>query len=57
MVAGCFGSSIGGVLLVNRAVRRSGRASILVMILAGIIGLGAVPYSLNPHRPHHYPLA
>ena len=26
----------------NRAVRRSGRASILVMILAGIIGLGAV---------------
>ena len=39
---GCFVSSIGGVLLVNHAVRRSGKASVLVMILAGIIGLGAV---------------
>lgn len=40
--AGCFVSSIGGVLLVNRAVRRSGKASLLVMILAAIIGVGAV---------------
>ena len=28
--------------MVNHAVRRSGKASFLVMILAGIIGLGAV---------------
>jgi len=30
------------VLLVTRAVRRSGKASALVLILAGVIGLGAV---------------
>ena len=40
--AGCFGSSLIGVLLVTRAVRRSGKASALVLILAGVIGLGAV---------------
>ena len=39
---GCFVSSIIGVLLVTRAVRRTGKASALVFILAGIIGLGAV---------------
>ena len=39
---GCFVSSIIGVLLVTRAVRRTGKASALVLILSGIIGLGAV---------------
>ena len=40
--AGCFLSSIVGVLLVTRAVRRTGKASALVFILAGVIGLGAI---------------
>jgi hypothetical protein len=30
-----------GVFVIGRIVRRSGRASLIVMILAGIIGLGA----------------
>lgn len=40
--AGCFVASLAGVWLVGMAVRRSGRASYVVIILAGIIGLGAV---------------
>ena len=52
--AGCFGSSLIGVLLVTRAVRRSGKASALVLILAGVIGLGAVltgALALAPSAP------
>ena len=40
--AGCFVASLGGVWLVGRAVRRSGRASYVVIILTAIIGLGAL---------------
>jgi len=40
--AGCFVASLAGVWLVGMAVRRSGRASYVVIILACIIGLGAV---------------
>jgi len=39
---GCFVSSLLGVWVVGRLVRRSGRASYVVIILAAIIALGAV---------------
>ena len=38
----CFVSAALGTFLIGRAVRRSGRASLLVLILAGIIAAGAV---------------
>lgn len=39
---GCFVASLAGVWLVGMAVRRSGRASYVVVILTCIIGLGAL---------------
>lgn len=38
----CFVAAALGTFLIGRAVRRSGRASLLVLILAGIIAAGAV---------------
>ena len=38
----CLASAALGTFLIGRAVRRSGRASLLVLILAGIIAAGAV---------------
>ncbi len=37
----CLAAAFAGTFLIGRAVRRSGRASLLVLILSGIIGLGA----------------
>ena len=39
---GCFGASLLGVLLVARVVKRSGKASIVVFLLAMVIGVGAI---------------
>ena len=39
---GCFGASLLGVLLVARVVKRSGKASIVVFLLAMVIGIGAI---------------
>lgn len=38
----CCGASLVGVLVVSRAVQRSGKASIVVMLLACIVGTGAL---------------
>ncbi|KAL4443802.1 hypothetical protein ABPG75_011539 [Micractinium tetrahymenae] len=37
----CLAAAFAGTFHISRAVRRSGRASLLVLILAGIIGVGA----------------
>ena len=39
---GCFGASLLGVLLVARVVKRSGKASIVVFLLAMVIGIGGI---------------
>ncbi|KAK9843827.1 hypothetical protein WJX81_007905 [Elliptochloris bilobata] len=39
---GCFAASLAGVLLVARVVKRSGKASIVVFLLAMVIGIGAI---------------
>lgn len=42
IIAGaCFPCAAAGTFLISRAVRRSGRASVLVLLLACTIGLGA----------------
>lgn len=38
----CMAAALLGTLLIGRAVRRSGRGSCLVLLLAAIMGLGAV---------------
>ena len=37
----CLAAAAAGTFLIGRAVRRSGHASVLVLLLAGIIGVGA----------------
>ena len=38
----CLVSAAAGTFLIGRAVRRSGRASVLVVLLAGCVGAGAL---------------
>lgn len=37
----CLAAAFAGTFVIGRAVRRTGRASLLVLLLAGIIGVGA----------------
>ena len=43
----CLAAALLGTFLIGRAVRRSGHASLVVLLLAGIIGVGAACTALS----------